>query len=563
MAADYSHQSECLDIMHADGVDAGVIVLPTGSGKSRIEFEHARYVSADKSAHNIVIFVAPRIILCQQLIRDFAKQSVGLGMVNKLGRFDQLLTFVSSGAVPKIKVKKKNILQGAINTTKKSEIARQIRFAQEYGIDNYIFSTYASFWACMEGVAKAIEDNPGNYSVHLIADEAHYFARGNELKDGSERCFDALYNHLDLFTTRFFFTATPKVKEDEVWGDSPRSSGLNNPSVYGPLPLFQKKPMDLIPKNIITEPLLHKVFLPKGINEDRFDAYAGDFILKVFAEHERIINQECRDTAAGHIGGKLMVAVAGSQQLATIINSTLLEEARKHKINVAWTMSVEEVGTSIKTSEDGEVEEGTEGTRISTVLDGVECRIDDFLQGIRDVCQTDTIDDNGNVVTTTNNSARLILLHYDRLTEGIDIPSMTGLLALRGMTKDKMVQNIGRVMRCHPDDKPKDFADRKKNWIKPHCRIIVPEMGATSELFEQLTEHLRDDYGYDPTVEINSVNTAGGLVGPPAPEMLNKLVDIPGAKTINEDLIHEYEMYDEWEKDIVWQLENGVIPEIQ
>jgi hypothetical protein len=139
---------------------------------------------------------------------------------------------------------------------------------------------------------------------------------------------------------------------------------------------------------------------------------------------------------------------------------------------------------------------------------------------------------------------------------------MTGLLALRGMTKDKIIQNIGRVMRTHPDDKPKDFADRNKTWIKPHCRIIVPEMGETDLLFTTIVEHLRDQY--DPNVQINSTNTAGGMGGDDDPEMLNKLPDIPGAKTINGDLIHEYEQYDEWEKNIIWQLEkdDGVIPSI-
>jgi hypothetical protein len=561
MAADYSHQQECLNVIHAPGVNAGVVVLPTGAGKSRIEFDHARYVSENKDRHNIVIFIAPRIILCQQLIRDFAKQSAGVGMINKLGYFNQLLTFVSSGSVPKLKINNKNILQGNINTTKKAEIAKEIAFAENHNVDNYVFSTYASFWQCMEGVALAIKDNPAAYAIHLIADEAHYFARGNELKDGSERAFDALKKHLALFTTRFFFTATPKVKLDDVWGDSPGSSGLNNTIVYGPCSVFERKPMDLIPKNIITEPLLHRVRLPEGVNSENFDSYAGDFILKVFTEHERIVNQDCKDESAGHIGGKLMVAVGGSRQLAAIINSNLLVAARKAKINVAWTMSVDAVGTSI-VSLNGDADGGIEDTEIGTVLDGVECKIDDFLQGIKDVCLTETIDTAGNTITKTNNSARLILLHYDRLTEGIDIPSMTGLLALRGMTKDKIIQNIGRVMRTHPDDKPKDYSDRNKTWIKPNCRIIVPEMGETDLLFSTIVEHLREQY--DPNVQINSTNTAGGMGGDDDPEMLNELPVIPGAKTIHGDLIHEYEQYDEWEKNIIWQLENdnGVIPAI-
>ena len=555
MAADYSHQQECLDTMHAPGVNSGVIVLPTGAGKSRIEFDHARYLSDNKDKHNIVIFVAPRIILCQQLIKDFASQSAKAGMINKLGYFNQLLTFVSSGSVPKLKLNKKNILEGAVNTTKKTEIAKEIKFAGEHGVDNYLFSTYASFWACMEGVSLAVKDNPDNFVVHLVADEAHYFARGNELRDGSERCFDALKKHLQLFSTRFFFTATPKVKEDEIWGDSLDSSGLNNSIIYGPLPLFIRKPMVLIPRNIITEPLLHRVSLPAGVNDTNFDAYTGDFIMKVFVEHERMINKDCHDESAGYIGGKIMVAVAGSQQLAAIINSGLLSAARKAKINVAWTMSVDTIGTFIKPTDGEDHDGGFEDTDIGTVLDGVECKIDDFLAGIKAVCQSESIDSAGNTITKTNNSARLILLHYDRLTEGIDIPSMTGLLALRGMTKDKIVQNIGRVMRTHPDDKSKDFADRKKTWIKPHCRIIVPVMGETDELFKTIVEHLRDQY--DPNVEINSTNTASGTGGDDDIDMLNKIIDIPGAKTINGDLIHEYEQYDEWEQNIIKKFHAG------
>lgn len=555
MAANYSYHDECLNAM--DLVKAGVINLPTGSGKSRIEFRHASKVSNNKDKHTIVIFVAPRIILCQQLIKEFAKLSAKSGGLDSNGYFDQLLTFVSSGAVPKVKFQgKKDILKGSQNTTDKKKIGKEIKLAEEQKVDNYIFSTYASFWSCLEGVFGYIGDRKDEFSIHLIADEAHYFPRGNELKDGSERAFDALLKCYKQFDTRFFFTATPKIKEDVVWGDSPRSSGLNNSLVYGEV-IFQRKPAVLIPLNVICEPLLHKISLPKIVTTENFDEYAGDFILKAFFQHEEIVNSDCRDKSAGYIGAKLLVSVKGSEQLATIINSEFLEKAREHKINVAWTMSVDSVKTRVDGSDD------IEETQISTVVDGVERRIDKFLQEIKEICQDEKEDLAGNEITVTKNQSRMIILHYDRLTEGIDIPSMTGILIMRGMTKDKMIQNIGRVMRTHPDDKSKDFADRLKNWIKPYARVIVPVIDGMDELISALTEHLRDEYGYNPNIEINSVNTAIGVDGKGKLVMKNKIKEIPGAKTINEDLLHDVETYDEWEKLVRQQIKGGeVIPSV-
>ena len=67
---DWSFQDDCLDVIGQNQV--GKIILPTGAGKSRIEFRHAkRLMVRDDGVHQVVIITAPRIILCQQLIKNF------------------------------------------------------------------------------------------------------------------------------------------------------------------------------------------------------------------------------------------------------------------------------------------------------------------------------------------------------------------------------------------------------------------------------------------------------------------------------------------------------------
>jgi hypothetical protein len=55
----------------------------------------------------------------------------------------------------------------------------------------------------------------------------------------------------------------------------------------------------------------------------------------------------------------------------------------------------------------------------------------------------------------------IIVAHYDTLSEGIDIDSISGVLLMREMTKSKLIQTIGRASRPFKDDMDHNYAPRK------------------------------------------------------------------------------------------------------
>ena len=327
--ADYSFQPQCLEIMNKN--IAGKIILPTGAGKSRIEFEYARSkMTRNDDKQQIVIIVAPRIILCQQLIQNFFDY-----LMNKYGSVEEKFTFVSSGHFPSdLKIGKQSF--PGTNTTDVAQIKFDIEEARRLNRDNILFSTYKSFSRCIEGVKAGINKDS---EVFLIADEAHYFTRKSS-EDKNNSSFDTLKNNLDIFKSRFFFTATPKESnvEDEL------KSPMNNETVYGPT-IFTRQPKDMMAAGIICEPRLHSVGFVEDISEENFSTAAGDFILKAYDKHEEIIRKNCGDAnLKDKIGAKVLVAVEGSQQLKMLLNNGFCDKANEKGITVFWTMSHTDIG---------------------------------------------------------------------------------------------------------------------------------------------------------------------------------------------------------------------------
>jgi len=77
------------------------------------------------------------------------------------------------------------------------------------------------------------------------------------------------------------------------------------------------------------------------------------------------------------------------------------------------------------------------------------------------------------------NSEDCILLHIDILTEGIDLPSITGVLLLRHLNEAKLFQSLGRALRLLDEDRKRLYsgelmASDKEHFIKPYAYLILP-----------------------------------------------------------------------------------------
>jgi hypothetical protein len=105
-------------------------------------------------------------------------------------------------------------------------------------------------------------------------------------------------------------------------------------------------------------------------------------------------------------------------------------------------------------------------------------------------------------------SEMAIVLHYDTMSEGINVAGFTGVEFLGGKlpTITKTLQNTGRATRLHKEDR-NNFREGKitvgdSNWIKPYCSVIIPyydrESEFTSRELARQIKSLRDNFGYDP-----------------------------------------------------------------
>jgi superfamily II DNA or RNA helicase len=363
------------------------------------------------------------------------------------------MTFVSSGRAPAITDDGKTV--EILNTTSPDQIAFELNLSKTFNRDHVLFSTYRSFNRCIEGV-KAVRDD--NTRIFVIFDEAHYLS--HEVEDNN--AFETLRDNLDIFTERFFFTATPRYSRLE----SDETSGMNNPVIYGDV-ICEVKPIELIKAGIICPPRLHNVYFPYDIDEDNLSTVAGDFIIKSFIEHENVIRKHCNDAeVAKLLGGKLLVAGKGSKQARELLDNGFTGIANENGITVFVTMSHPDVGCCIHYAD------GTKKEKISK---------EQWQEEFRDYC--------GKMEN------RAIIFHYNQLTSGIDVPSLTGLIVLRGMLLDRSIQNIGRTLRVLSQDRGRT----ENEMIKPYAWIIVPNIEAAGEL-KSLIPVLREDFGYDSVI---------------------------------------------------------------
>jgi hypothetical protein len=97
-------------------------------------------------------------------------------------------------------------------------------------------------------------------------------------------------------------------------------------------------------------------------------------------------------------------------------------------------------------------------------------------------------------------SVKLIIVHYDILAEGIDVPGLLGVLILRNMKEAKFLQTIGRVVRVY----------RKNPELKREGLLLVPEIADydMSENFKMMISRIFEE-GYMPKQLLNDYLTLG------------------------------------------------------
>lgn len=321
--------------------------------------------------------------------------------------------------------------------------------------------------------SERIINGLGRQSINTTyCDEAHYLVREN------------FHMFLKKVKTErlFFFTATEKHSESD------EGLGMNNENVYGEV-LYSMSPRQAIDEGLMLRPRMQ--FIRTITNDYKF----GEDLDKSFSN---VVFQSFRQHgfAIGGQNPKLLVVVRNIGDMVTFINSKECATLIRSGVYVFAVSSRDEIKNWVNEK---------------------QIQRDEFLDELKKVGSDPT--------------KRMIVLHYDILTEGIDT-IFTGVLPFKGLGKLKFIQTYGRVARLEPEDRKRILSNEISSndldkMFKPYGWVIIPELLLEdiddNQRIENLVHELRD-YGFDPVDDLVISDIHGGGIGvDKGPEALNEI----------------------------------------
>ena len=350
----------------------------------------------------------------------------------------------------------KGITYSEVNsTTSTSDIREMIETAQIQDLPLIFFSTYNSAYRIQDG-------RVGLPKINItLNDEAHYLVQ------------ERFYDIVDTLESdrKYFFTATTK----ETPSDEGR--GMNNEGTYGDI-IYNMTPREAIERGKMVRPRMHFVTAVKNVvyNRDDMERSMGNMVVESYKQHEY--------TLTGTDAPKMLVASNGTQDIKNIIKSNEIARIQKGGTSIYAVASDPEIGNWVN------------GEKVSRP---------EFLSRLKK--------------EGSDSTKRMIIIHYDILTEGIDIPGITGVLFLRSMGKSKFIQTFGRAARLDSDDRAAfengEYTHNDLDLMdKPYAWVIVPVLTHddedTKENIGDLIYELRD-YGFEPKEDVVVSNTVNGI----------------------------------------------------
>jgi superfamily II DNA or RNA helicase len=222
---------------------------------------------------------------------------------------------------------------------------------------------------------------------------------------------------IEQFKKVFFFTATP------VHGCNGR--GMDNHGFYGP-ELISVAPKEAIDSGDILPPIVHAVLLDKGKPSEHS-------VIKIAYKAHR---EKVLEYGGTKIGPKLLVSVAGVEKMVDLIkNASFNKWAIRSGVQVI-----------------------TFSSSMGYYVNGLDVTRKEALDRLRALADEDSA----------------IILHYDILTEGIDLPNITGILPLRELCKVKFLQTAGRAARLQHEDRNLVYSDlTARTMIDSNGQVVL------------------------------------------------------------------------------------------
>ncbi len=437
------HQHKALK--HLENEIIGQITIPTGTGKTRIQVDVHISDMIEKTKNNqtgVYVIGAHRLALCSQLLYDIVEVAIPCGL-----QFDVLQvnsnTFTNDAIRTQLRKEGKiddnlrafnDLISKGKSTTRQDEVFDFVNTAKANNRHVIIVSTYHS----INKLSVLPEIDICTY------DEAHITL--------GENFTDNISQVQPIIKKNFFFTATRKVVGT--------FSGMNDTEKFGEV-LYSLSPRSMIEAGEIVPPRLHSIRISEDAEDGNYDN--NKMLIKTisesFAQHKVMI-KEC-SAKPDLIGAKLLVSCTGSKELKTIISSMPFRLwCDDNNIKVFSFSTNDDVG---------------------------------YRFNFKEVTRTELF----SKMNDLTDSEDAIIFHIDILTEGIDLPSITGVMPLRNLNQSKLIQTIGRATRLLSYDRQQLYSgqispNQPKTYVKPYCWFLVPQLFESLGDFNSMKRLLRD-----------------------------------------------------------------------
>jgi superfamily II DNA or RNA helicase len=462
-----------LDAVKAtDKNDKGIVCMPTGTGKTFVQASIiAKEILKKGGKFGIYVINSPRIMLSYQLLKEVYSFLMYAGI-------DARYMSVHSGGQNDLEDLERIRIDANYNE------GTNIQFAQiENGTSPILINDFVEkaktgdipvvFFSTYNSAERINDAIPGEKINIVMNDEAQYLVQ--------EQFHDII--HILNFKRCYFFTATT------IHTPSDKGRGMNNRGSYGDV-IYLMTPREAIDMGKMVRPRLHFVISKDGksYNSDDFQSNIGKIIAESFSQHSYVIGN--------FVKAKMLISVKGLGDIKRFFESREYKRFISSGVNIYAVGSDDEIGNNIN---------------------GEKTNRRDFLRRLQ--------------IDGRNTKQELIILHFDVLSEGIDIPSITGILPLRTLGKAKFLQTFGRAARLDIEDrkriedgeiKPEDLSEMNK----PYAWVIVPDIihgdSDNKENIKDLITELRD-YGFKPSEGIVTTNPNNGLPTVEGPDALNEI----------------------------------------
>lgn len=485
----YDYQRMAVDA--TDKHNKGIVCMPTGTGKTFVQAAViAKEIQKNNGKFGVYVINSPRIMLSYQLLKEVYSFLMYAGI-------DARYMSVHSGGKVDLQDLESIRLDANLNE------GVNIKFAEiENGTSPYLIREFTQ--KAKNGDIPLIILSTYNSSERIndaIPDEKIKIVMNDESQYLIQEQFHDIIHTLN-FNRCYFFTATT------IHTPSDKGRGMNNKEYYGDV-IYLMTPREAIDMGKMVRPRLHFV-LPEedySYNKDDFQKSLGRIISEALAQHDYAIGQFSVP--------KMLVSVKGVGDIQQFFNSKEYKKLIRVGYKIYAVASDDKIGNNIN------------GEKFSRRH---------FLNELKK--------DGENI------AQKILILHYDILSEGIDVPGITGIMPLRILGKSKFLQTFGRAARLDVEDriliekgkiKPNDLDDMNK----PYAWIIVPtiihgDLDNKQNIVDLITE-LRD-YGFDPSQDIVTTNPNNGLPTLDGPEALNVIsIKSPNIGKVIENVEADYE----------------------